>query len=234
MSERRLQPGQEPSDSKRGARRRLRIALLAVATILLFALLFAQAAMNIEKWVRPDSANEAMILYALSTIIFLAFVVLLMCWCATSSSCAGAPGDETRREVKTRLVTYFISLSLLPVVFLFLAMGNLINRSYDKWFGGATNSIVENALGIRDVHVIGEQKWLERAAVTLARLLARTPADEIPPTLAAECENQGLFIARFYDSSGRIVAERSQSHSTHFPKTSAPSGGRRWRRLPRT
>ncbi|HZF37941.1 MAG TPA: ATP-binding protein [Blastocatellia bacterium] len=217
MSERRLQPGQEPSDSKRGARRRLRIALLAVATILLFALLFAQAAMNIEKWVRPDSANEAMILYALSTIIFLAFVVLLMVLVRNIIKLR-----RERREMKlgakfkTRLVTYFISLSLLPVVFLFLAMGNLINRSYDKWFGGATNSIVENALGIRDVHVIGEQKWLERAAVTLARLLARTPADEIPPTLAAECENQGLFIARFYDSSGRIVAERSQSPFESF------------------
>jgi two-component system, NtrC family, nitrogen regulation sensor histidine kinase NtrY len=212
MSERQLQSGQERSDSKRGASRRLRIALLAVATILLFALLFAQAAMNIEKWVRPDSANEAVILYALSTIIFLAFVVLLMVLVRNIIKLR-----RERREMKlgakfkTRLVTYFISLSLLPVVFLFLATGNLINRSYDKWFGGATNSIVENALGIRDVYVISEQKGLERAAVTLASLLARTPDDEILPTLAAECENQGLFIARLYDSAGQLVAERSQS-----------------------
>ncbi|HEX5080851.1 MAG TPA: ATP-binding protein, partial [Blastocatellia bacterium] len=211
MSERQLQPGREHSDSKRGAGRRLRIALLAVATILLFAMLFAQAAMNIEKWVRPDSVNEAVILYALSTLIFLAFVVLLMVLVRNIIKLR-----RERREMKlgakfkTRIVTYFISLSLLPVVFLFLATGQLINRSYDKWFGGATSSIVENARGIRDAHILSEQKGLERAAVTLARLLARTPDDEIPPTLAAECENQGLFIAQLYDSDGGLVAERSQ------------------------
>jgi PAS domain S-box-containing protein len=217
MSERQLQPGQERSDYKRGASRRMRIALLAVATILLFTLLFAQAAMNIEKWVRPDSSGEAVILYALSTIIFLAFVVLLMVLVRNIIKLR-----QERREMKlgakfkTRLVTYFISLSLLPVIFLFLATGQLINRSYDKWFGGATSSIVENARGIRDAHVLSEQKGLERAAVTLARLLSRTPDDEIPPTLAAECENQGLFIARLYDSDGGLVAERSQSRFETF------------------
>src|SRR5262245_64478079 len=78
MSERQSQSGQEPSDSKRRIRRRLRIALLAVATILLFTLLLWQAAFDTTEWVRPDSANEAVILYALSTINLLAFFVLLM------------------------------------------------------------------------------------------------------------------------------------------------------------
>lgn len=211
MSERQLQPGQERSDAKRHVRRRLRLALLAVATILLFALLFAQA-FDTSEWVHPDSANETVILYALSTINFLAFLVLLMVLVRNIIKLR-----RERREMKlgakfkTRLVTYFISLSLLPVIFLFFATGGLINRNYDKWFGGATNSIVKNAKGIRDVYVIGEQKELERAAITLARLLARTPDGEIPSTLAAECENQGLFIARLYGSDGQLVAERSQS-----------------------
>src|SRR5262245_66315813 len=78
MSERQSQSGQEPSDSKRRIRRRLRISLLAVATILLFTLLLWQAAFDTTEWVRPDSANEAVILYALSTINLLDFVVLLM------------------------------------------------------------------------------------------------------------------------------------------------------------
>jgi nitrogen fixation/metabolism regulation signal transduction histidine kinase len=65
---------------------------------------------------------------------------------------------------------------------------------------------------------LGEQKNLERTAVTLARLLARMPDGEIPPTLAAECENQGLLIARFYDSGGQVVAERSQSQFESFPE----------------
>jgi len=216
MSERQSQSGQEPFDSKRGARR-LRIALLAVATILLFALLFAQAAMNIEKWVRPDSAYEAVILYALSTIIFLAFVVLLMLLVRNIIKLR-----RERREMKlgakfkTRLVTYFISLSLLPVIFLFLATGQMINRSFEKWFGAATNQIVLNALEIENVYNNGEQLGLARVAVTLARLLSSAPEGEIPSILTAECENQRLFLAQLYDQSGRLVAERSQMRFESF------------------
>jgi len=217
MSERQLQPGQERSDAKRRIRRRLRIALLAVATILLFTLLLWQAAFDTTEWVRPDSANEAVILYALSTINFLAFVVLLMVLVRNIIKLR-----RERREMKlgakfkTRLVTYFISLSLLPVIFLFLATGGLINRSVDKWFREPANQIVMKAREIEGNYVFGEQKNLERAAITLARLLARTPDGEIQSTLAAECENQGLFIAQFYDSGGGIVAERSQSQIESF------------------
>src|SRR5262245_64976623 len=78
MSQRQLQPGQGRSDAKRRFRRRLRIALLALATIVLFTLLLWQAAFDTDPWVSPDSAGEVVILYALSTINFLAFALLLM------------------------------------------------------------------------------------------------------------------------------------------------------------
>ncbi len=217
MPDRQLQPGQERSNAKRRVRRRLRLVVLAVATILLFTLLFAQAAINTEPWVSPDSASEAVILYALSTINFLAFVVLLMVLVRNIIKLR-----RERRQMKlgakfkTRLVTYFISLSLLPVLFLFFATGGLINRSFDKWFGGATNQMVMKAREFEQVYANGEQQGLARTAITLARLLARTPDGEIPSTLAAECENQGLFLAQLYDPGGRLVAERSQSRFESF------------------
>ena len=40
--------------------------------------------------------------------------------------------------------------------------------------------------------------------------MASTPDSQIPSTIAAECENQRLFIARLYDPGGRIVAEQAQ------------------------
>src|SRR5215475_3109220 len=199
MSERQSQPVHERSDSKRGVRRRLRIALLSVATILLFALLLWQAG-DAAKWVRPDSASETVVLYALSTINFLAFVVLLMYLVRNIIKLR----QERRKmklgaKFKTRLVTYFISLSLLPVIFLFFAIGGLITRSVDKWFGGAQNQMVSEARDIAKDYSAGEQLGF-----------ARTSAEEIQSTLTAECENQGLFMAQLYDHDGRLVAERSQ------------------------
>src|SRR5262249_27009438 len=80
----------------------------------------------------------------------------------------------------------------------------------DKWFGGAQSQMVSNARDIAKDYGAGEQLGLARTATTVARLLSRTPAGEIQSTLTAECENQGLFMARLYDHDGRLVAERSQ------------------------
>jgi PAS domain S-box-containing protein len=218
MSERQLQSGQERSYAKRRFRR-LRIALLATATIVLFTLLFAQAAINTDRWVSPDSAGEVVVLYALSTINFLAFVVLLMVLVRNIIKLR-----RERRQMKlgakfkTRLVTYFISLSLLPVIFLFFVTHSIINRSVEKWFREPADQMVVKAREIVDVYSRVERQRAERAAITLARLLARTPDDEIPSTLSAEFENQGLFIAQFFDPGGRLVAERSQARFDSLPE----------------
>src|SRR5262245_20302885 len=210
MSERQSQSGQEPSDSKRRIRRRLRISLLAVATILLFTLLLWQAAFDTTEWVRPDSASEAVILYALSTINFLAFVVLLMVLVRNIIKLR-----RERRQMKlgakfkTRLVVYFISLSLLPVIFLFFATSSLINRSVEKWFSEPAIQMVENARGIESDYVRDEQEDLERLAATLARLVAGAEPDQIASTIKAESENQRLAITQLYDQKGHLIAEQA-------------------------
>jgi two-component system, NtrC family, nitrogen regulation sensor histidine kinase NtrY len=219
MSERQLQLGQGRSDARRRIRHRLRIALLAVATIVLFTLLLWQAAFDTDPWVSPDSASEVVILYALSTINFLAFVLLLMVLVRNIIKLR-----RERRQMKlgakfkTRLVTYFISLSLLPVIFLFFVTHSIINRSVEKWFGEPADQMVVKAREIVDVYAGVERQRVERAAINLARLLAYTPDGEIPSTLAAEFENQGLFIAKFYDPGGRLVAERSHGQFESLPE----------------
>jgi two-component system, NtrC family, nitrogen regulation sensor histidine kinase NtrY len=219
MSERRLQPEQERSDVKRRIRRRLRIAMLAIVTILLFTLLFVQAAFDTSEWVRPDSAREAVILYALSTINFLAFVVLLMVLVRNIIKLRRERKEmKPGAKFKTRLVTYFISLSLLPVIFLFFVTSGLINRSVEKWFREPADQMVVKAREIVSIYAGGERQRIERVAITLARLLARTSHGELPSTLAAECKNQGLFIAQIYDPGGQLVAEASQRPFESFPE----------------
>jgi PAS domain S-box-containing protein len=215
MSAQPLQSGQEhsASDKRRVRRRRVRVALLAVATVLLFALLFVQAAFDTLRWLRPSSASEAVILYALSTINLLAFVVLLMVLVRNVIKLR-----RERRQMKlgakfkTRLVTFFISLSLLPVIFLFFATSGLINRSVEKWFSEPATQMVMNARGIEKEYVEGEEKGLERVAVTLARLIARTAPDQVAQTLEVESKNQRLSLARLYDDQGQVIAEQA-NHS---------------------
>lgn len=212
MPEQHSQSREEHSDARRRVRRRrVRVAMLAVATILLFTLLFVQAAFNILPWVRPDSASEAVTLYALSTINFLAFVVLLM---ALVRNIIKLRRERLQMKLgakfKTRLVTYFISLSLLPVIFLFFATSGLINRSVEKWFSEPAEQMVRNARDIGSDYVGGELEDLKRVAVTLANMVARAEPDQIASIIKAESENQRLAIMRLYDPKGYVVAEQSE------------------------
>jgi len=218
MPDQQLQPGQEHSSAKRRVRRRrVRIALLAVATILLFTLLFVQAAFDTLPWLRPDSASEAVILYALSTINFLAFVVLLMVLVRNIIKLR-----RERRQMKlgakfkTRLVVYFISLSLLPVIFLFFATSSIISRSVEKWFSEPAIQMVMNARGIESDYVRGEQEDLERLAATLARLVAGAEPEQIASIIKAESETQRLAITQLYDEQGRLIAEQAERRLESF------------------
>lgn len=196
---------------RRYVRRRLRIVLLSLATVILFGLLFVQAAFNTLPWFTPSSAGETLTLYALSTINFLAFVVLLMVLVRNII--------KLRRErlekrlgsrFKTRLVIYFISLSLLPVIFLFFATTGLINRSIDKWFSLPANEMLTNAWQIQNAYVSGEQKDLAGIATTISRLLSAAGGESPGRLIGAELETQQLALAQYFNSEGRLIAQRSR------------------------
>ncbi len=199
----------DPDGQRRVRRRRVRIVLLAVATTLLFALLFVQAAFDTLPWLRPSSASETLLLYTLSTFNFLAFIVLLMVLVRNIIKLR----RETQQKklgarFKTRLVTFSIALSLLPVVFLFFVTSGLINRSVEKWFREPTVQIVQNARDIQRAYVAGEQRGLQQTAVTLARMLARTPDVQIDATLMAELDNQQLILVQLYDRQGQLRTQQ--------------------------
>ncbi len=192
-------------------RRRVRILLLALATALLFALLFVQAAFNTLNWLRPSSVGETLSLYVLSTINFLAFVVLLM---VLVRNIIKLRRERLQKKLgarfKTRLVIFFIALSLLPVIFLFFATTGLINRSIDKWFGLPANEMLTNAWQIQNAYVEGEQDGLHRTAVTLARLVANTERSRLNDLLSEELDNQQLIFSQVYTKDGVIIARQSE------------------------
>jgi len=182
-----------------------------------------QVAFNTLPWLSPNTARETLILYALSTINLLAFLVLLMVLVRNLI--------KLRRErlehrlgarFKTRIVLFFIALSLLPVLFLFFATYGLINRSVDKWFSLPASEMVKNAREIQLAYVEGEREDLRQTAATLAHLIANTAntdASRRTEALAAEFKNQELSVAALYDEGGQLIASfgpRIEDQSVEF------------------
>ncbi|HEX8999975.1 MAG TPA: ATP-binding protein [Blastocatellia bacterium] len=196
---------------RRVRRRRWRIAVLAVLTTLLFGMLFVQAAFDTLKWLKPTSASETLILYSLSTVNLIAFIVLLMVLVRNVIK-LNRERAESRlgAKFKTRLVKYSIALSLLPVIFLFFATSGLINRSVDKWFSEPAREMVINARQIQRVYLEGELADLKQLASTMARLIARTEDEQIADALAPELKTQELVWAQVFDQNGVLIAEQSK------------------------
>ncbi len=191
-------------------RRRARIVVLALVTIILFALLFVQAAFDTLKWLRPSTVSETLILYVLSTINFLAFVVLLM---VLVRNIMKLRRERLQRKLgarfKTRLVVIFIALSLLPVTFLFFATRGLINRSIEKWFSLPSDEMLITAHYIQSSYIDGEKEGLNRVAIALARSLSRAQDDQIASTLSTEIDSKRLLLAQHFNPDGELVEQIS-------------------------
>jgi two-component system nitrogen regulation sensor histidine kinase NtrY len=159
--------------AERGRKRLNKIILVSSILLLLLLSLIAQGGFNLTPFLSPETAGETLLLYALSTLNFLAFVTLLFVLLRNVIKLgrerrAGRAGSR----FKARLVFYTIVLSLLPVALMFFFSYGLLNRSIDRWFGDPARQIVEDAKHLQEDYYKKEEADLEADARDIVRTLA--------------------------------------------------------------
>ena len=190
------------------SRRRTFLIFLLILVPILFFLGWSQASLNLS-FIRPTSAQQTILLLAVSTVIFLAFVIFALILTRILLKLY----VERRRErlgarFKTKMVAAFLGLSLVPVCFLFIFAYGLINRSIDKWFGIPFDKVRKNANEIfRQVELQAQEHALHitsqlAASDELARILARQDVTALEALLARQVKNLGLESAMCFDSQG--------------------------------
>ena len=111
---------------------RLWLILSGVFIVLLLSAIFTLGSLNVPF---PTQWNEVLILYALSTFIVMALLVfglilgrtLVHLWVERRANQVGS-------RFKTKMVFGAMSVSLLPLVFLFFISYALMNRTLSRWF----------------------------------------------------------------------------------------------------
>src|SRR5829696_9500600 len=94
----------------------------------------------------PDTARDTLLLYALSTLNFVAFFLFSFIFIRSLLKLR-----RERRErllgskLKTRLVVYFIAVSLLPITGMALFSYMFSNPSMEKWFSFFPGDVVRQA-----------------------------------------------------------------------------------------
>src|SRR5881296_2549114 len=144
--------------------------------LMLAILAFVQAAFNLDPFVSPSEPTQIVLLYTLSTFIFLALVIfgfvllrtLIKVWAERKRQ---KPGSK----FKTSLLVSLISLTLVPATFLFLFAFSLVNRSIVKWFSVPVDQI------FRATDDMNAQWRIEHEALSRSVLthLAQEPDDDL-------------------------------------------------------
>lgn len=202
--------------TERGRRRLTKVIILSIVVLLLMLSLIAQGGFNLSPFFAPGTAAETLLLYALSTLNFLAFVTLLFVLLRNVLKLVRERrAARLGSKFKSRLVSYAIGLSLLPVLLLFFFSFGLLNRSIDRWFGEPARQIVDDARAIEESYVKREEADLIRIARVIARDLSldqssKYDSAEFNAKLNREMADYNLSLVRLVLPSGRQTVESGE------------------------
>ncbi|MBZ5530222.1 MAG: HAMP domain-containing protein [Acidobacteriia bacterium] len=134
-----------PKTSRPVSLRRIVLIPLALGIVVLFGLVFSQQAFNLKQ-LEPDSAQQTLVLLALSALVFLLLVVLTFVLFRNlvklyAERRLGVLGSHFR----TRMVLGALALSFAPALVMFMFSYGLMNRSIDKWFSTPVNELQQDS-----------------------------------------------------------------------------------------
>src|SRR3982074_348100 len=125
--------------------RRVLLWSLGITVFLLLSIIVSQ---QLWLWtiIPPDTASDTLLLYALSTLNFVAFVVFSFIFVRNLLKLRRERRErQLGSKIKTRLLVYFIAISFLPIIAMAVFSYLFLNRSLEKWFGGFSARVVSEA-----------------------------------------------------------------------------------------
>src|SRR6266550_960147 len=183
-------------------RRRLLLWALGLTVLLLLAIIVSQ---QLWLWtvIKPDTASDTLVLYALSTLNFVAFVVFSFIFVRNLLKLRRERRErQLGSKVKTRLLIYFISISFLPITAMAVFSYLFLNRSLEKWFYP-----FQEAQEIRRETLTDQNRALHETASLLVMLLnQQTPIDR-QGTLDQIVASGQLTGAEVVTKDGSLVAK---------------------------
>src|SRR5215204_5229405 len=197
---------------KRRRRRRRRLLLWALgATVALLLSIIVSQQLWLWTVVRPDTPADAVMLYALSTLNFVAFVVFLFIFVRNLLKLRRERKErQLGSKVKTRLLVYFISISFLPITAMAVFSYLFLNRSLEKWFNPFPDEIVQQATEVKRLTLSSQDQTLHDTAALLVILLGRQTLEERRATMEQLVASGQLVGIEIVENDGSVV---TQSHA---------------------
>lgn len=178
----------------------------AIVLLLLVFLVILQSS-NYWKMLPVDTANDTLLLYALSSLNFIAFVVFGFIFVRNILKLTRERRDlQLGSKIKVRLLVYFCAVSLLPLIAMAVFSYLFMNRAIERWFTNIPENVVRQA---RDVETEAVKNQTAMLAET-ARMLTTTLKNPTQKDLESLLSSGNLTRIEIADQNGNVqlFAER--------------------------
>ncbi len=193
---------------KRLNRRRLVLLWTLGMTVLLLLAIIVSQQLWLWTVIRPDTASDTLLLYALSTLNFVAFVVFSFVFVRNLLKLRRERRErQLGSKIKTRLLVYFISISFLPITAMAVFSYLFLNRSIEKWFHPIPEGVVGEAQEVRRESLAIQNHSLHETALLLAAILNRQPETDWQQSLNQIVTSGQLSAVEIVNSDGNVVAQ---------------------------
>ncbi|MGE3467783.1 MAG: hypothetical protein AB7J13_12705 [Pyrinomonadaceae bacterium] len=144
------------------------------------ALLIILQSTNLWKTFTIESSSDLLLLYALSSLNFIAFVIFGFIFLRSIIKLVRERRTfELGAQIKTRLLIYFFAVSLLPIIAMAVFSYLFMNRGLERWFSQIPQNVIRGAQDLQQSTIEDRVARLDATAKMLAATLEDDGAEGI-------------------------------------------------------
>jgi two-component system nitrogen regulation sensor histidine kinase NtrY len=158
------------------AKRRRTPWVVGTLMVVSLATLVILQSTNLWKEFTIDSASDLLLLYALSSLNFIALVIFGFIFLRSIVKLMRERRTfEVGSKIKTRLLIYFFAVSLMPIIAMAVFSYLFMNRALERWFTQIPENVISQSRTLQQQAIADRTAKLDDAARMLASVLGDAP-----------------------------------------------------------
>ena len=196
---------------------RTRHYVLGTIAFLTLALVLTQVFLHQTSVGSPKFVGGTWVLWTATVLVILALLILVT---VLGRNLIKLYFERRSRQVgsgfKTKIVSTFVALSLLPATLLFFLAYFLISSSIDQWFSAPAGQMLQYSRAIAEQYYQERQEQAQRFTGTVVASIVHDDVRvrDLQPRLEEACRQYEFSGAQVYDQTGEIAAEAGTRIST--------------------
>jgi len=201
----------------------------SISIFLLVTLILLQAS-NLWKEITVETATDTLILYALSSLNFIAFVIFAFIFIRNLLKLLHErKALQLGSKIKTRLLFYFFAVSLLPIIAMALFSYLFMNRAIERWFTNIPENVVRSAHEVQhEAFQVQTSSLTEKARILIHALENTKITDETLTEIAQKTNlakivclsKDNRILAQSYSREGKDDTDLAITEVSRFPQKS--------------